>query len=233
MEQPARTYRFKDAVTAFIFIAAAYLFMYGKFIKFPYNIPAICLIIIAGYFFSGRSFSKLGIKKIQQPGKFLLTALLLALAAEVIMDWLVQPLVNKLFDTPPDYSYFSMLEGKTPLFVKYLLYMWLSAAFGEELLFRGFMFDQLSRLIPPARIKTALIFIIAGLLFGFAHGYEGPAGMAITFLWGILFGIIYKRTGNIWLTILVHGCIDTVFLVLAYTGHLSWYELPNQLIWGY
>gem|GEM_PF-3469406 len=45
----------------------------------------------------------------------------------------VQPLVNKLFDSPPDYSYFTMLEGKTSLFVKYLFYMWLSAAFGEEL----------------------------------------------------------------------------------------------------
>lgn len=218
---------------AALFIAAAYLFMFGKVISFPYNIPFICAIIIAGYLFFKRPLFLLGIQKIRKPFLFILTAAATALAAELLMDWLVQPLVNKLCTTVPDYSYFSVLESKTPMFTKYFFYTWLSAAVGEELLFRGFMSDQLSRLVPPGKWQTVVVLFIGAVLFAFAHGYEGPAGIAMTFLWGMLFGIIYKRSGNIWFTVLVHGIVDAIFLSLAYTGHLSYYELPNRLFWGY
>jgi membrane protease YdiL (CAAX protease family) len=221
------------ALVAALFIAAAYLFMFCKFIPFPYNIPFICSVIIAGYLFFKRPLKLLGIQRITNPFLFVLAAAATALAAELLMDWLVQPLVNKLCNTVPDYSYFSILENKTALYTKYIFYTWLSAAAGEELLFRGFIFDQLNRVIPPGKFQTAAIMTIGAVLFAFAHGYEGLAGIVLTFFWALLFGVIYKRSGNIWFTILVHGIVDTIFLSLAYTGRLSYYELPNQVVWGY
>lgn len=233
MKVISTNYPYNRALTVILLIAAIYFFMKGNFVSFPFNIPVIVSVIIFGYLFCKQPLNLLGIKKIRRPFFFLLTVLIVALFAETVMDWLIQPQVNKLFLKTPDYSYFHILEGKVLLFIKYIFYTWLSAAIGEELLFRGFMFHQLAKLVPESRAQPAIIMIIASLLFAFAHGYEGPAGIAMTFLWGMLFGVIYKRWGNIWMVILVHGCIDTVFLALAYTGKLSYYELPNRLIWGY
>lgn len=212
-------------VSALSSIAAAYLFMRSGWLGFPYNIPVICLTIIVAYLIVKRPLVQLGMQKIHQPLRFLLLGLGIAVAAELLMDWIVQPLINLLFNEPPDYSYFNKLEGNTALFQKYLLFTWLSAAFGEEILFRGFLFDQLNRALPPNKWRNIVVLVSSALLFAFAHGYEGPAGIAVTACWALLFGIIYLKTKNIWLVILVHGLIDSLFLLLAYYGQLGYYEL--------
>ena len=47
----------------------------------------------------------------------------------------------------------------------------------------------------------------------------------------IAFSMIYLKSGrNIWVNIVVHGMIDSLFLTLAYTGNLKYYEAPFGFI---
>lgn len=85
------------------------------------------------------------------------------------------------------------------LFVSLIL---LFGAIGEELLFRGYAFQILVREIGP--FATILPFAI---LFAFAH-LDNPNGNFLgilnTFLWGVLLGYAFIRSGDLWLPIGLH-----------------------------
>ncbi len=138
------------------------------------------------------------------------------------MDFLFQPLVNRVFNEPADYSSFKIIEGSTYQYLKWLLNMWISAAIGEELFFRSFAFLHLRKIFNNNNI---LVVIGSSFLFCLPHLYQGNAGFAMTFLFGLAFGFIYLKYKNIWINIIVHGLIDTVFLTLSYLGLTDFYSL--------
>ena len=99
--------------------------------------------------------------------------------------------------------------------------MWISAAVGEELLFRGFAFLQFRKIFGQ---RNVLIVVLSAVMFSLPHLYQGYVGLVMTFLFGLAFGFIYLKFKNIWINIIVHGLIDTLFLTLAYYGELSFYS---------
>lgn len=213
-------------------IAFPYWLMRSGLFRFPWTFVVIILFILIWAWVARIRPGQLGFVKIGRPLKWVGSVLLIALLLELLMDWLIQPGINRIFNEVPDYSYFNSLQGDLPRYLRMLAFMLISAAAGEELLFRSFMFYHLEQLLPPGRWRSVLVCLIPALLFGWAHAYEGTAGVVVTGIWGLLFGVIYLRSRNIWLLMAVHACIDIVFLTLAYTGRLSYYELPGRLIWG-
>lgn len=141
---------------------------------------------------------------------------------ELSMDFIFQPLVNRIFNEPADYSSFKIIEGKPAQYTKWLFNMWISAAIGEELFFRSFAFLQLRKIFNNNNI---LVVIGSSILFCIPHLYQGSAGLTMTFLFGLAFGFIYLKYKNIWVNIIVHGLIDTVFLTLSYLGLTDFYSL--------
>lgn len=208
-----------------------YWLMRSGWFRFPWTFIVIIAFIALWALLTGITARRLGFIKVKQPARLLLCILLLTLVLELVMDWLIQPGINQLWGDVPDYSYFDKLRGNLPGYLRLLLFMLVSAAIGEELLFRSFMFHQLEQILPAGKYRNVLVCLVPAALFGWAHAYEGPAGIAVTSIWGILFGVIYMRTRNSWLVMGVHACIDVVFLTLAYTGNLSYYEWPARLLW--
>ena len=65
----------------------------------------------------------------------------------------------------------------------------------------------------------ALAAIFQAILFGAAHPGQGPAGMVIVGLVGLVFGLVYLRAGrNLWPVILTHGIADSLSFTLLYFG---------------
>jgi len=59
--------------------------------------------------------------------------------------------------------------------------------------------------------------ILQGALFGAAHAYQNPLGIAITGALGILMGLLVLASGrNLWLVIVGHGLFDASRFVLFY-----------------
>jgi len=87
-----------------------------------------------------------------------------------------------------------------------------TAAFCEELLYRGFLFRQLLEWTDS--VPWALI--ISSLGFGLAHAYQGVHGMARTALLGALLAVPLIRTGSLYPSMAAHFVIDAV--ALAWLG---------------
>ena len=81
-----------------------------------------------------------------------------------------------------------------------------TAGFEEELIYRGFLFAYLAAWLPA--MPVAVIIVLAGLVFGLAHAYQGMAGIVKTGTLGILFGVGYWMTGSLWAPILLHAAVD-------------------------
>jgi membrane protease YdiL (CAAX protease family) len=87
-----------------------------------------------------------------------------------------------------------------------------TAAFCEELLYRGFLFAQLVKWTDS--VPWALVISSAG--FGLAHAYQGIHGMMRTALLGALLTVPLIRTGSLYPSMAAHFVIDAV--ALAWLG---------------
>lgn len=93
----------------------------------------------------------------------------------------------------------------------------LAAGFGEETVFRGYLFERSYKLFGHTeKIKVATV-IIASLLFGLSHYFsQGPAGVDQAIVTGLAFGTIYAFTGRIFLIMIAHAAFDLTALAIIY-----------------
>ena len=113
-------------------------------------------------------------------------------------------------------SKFKPIEGPELAFVA-VLYALIGAGFYEEFTFRGFLMQGLAMLFGGSRRAWMSACILQGALFGAAHAYQNPLGIAITGALGILMGLLVLASGrNLWLVIVGHGLFDASRFVLFY-----------------
>jgi membrane protease YdiL (CAAX protease family) len=126
-----------------------------------------------------------------------------------IQRWLPGP--------PPNPAVFTLIQGlvRNPWLLALWLgpVVWIGVAAFEEVQ-RAFMLDLLADISPKARYKVLFLFLSA-ILFGFAHLYQGPAGIAGTFLFAIVMGLYYLKGGRLGPMIISHALYDSFQIVLA------------------
>ncbi|EDL48954.1 CPBP family intramembrane glutamic endopeptidase [Erythrobacter sp. SD-21] len=131
-----------------------------------------------------------------------------------------EPLGLERTDTSGVDARWGAIEGNLPLLLTWLAIVWTSAAFGEEMLFRGYMVTRLADGLAGVPGRLAIAVLLPAFLFGYAHYYyQGLFGLVMTGLIGLAFGIAFlllKR--NLWPLVLVHGMIDTINYVAIYLG---------------
>lgn len=205
---------------SFVFLSIAYSLVFNPFTKFPYTFIVIIGYILLSIYWQYGNLKHLNFKKI---GWYEVTVILIVyIILELSADLFIQPLVNKISNEQPDYSAFLPIKGNTKLYLKYLAQMWISAAIGEELLFRAYAFVQLKNIFGNNKF---IILFLSSLLFCLPHLYQGIAGIIMTFIFGIAFGILYMKMQHFWVNVIVHGLTDTLFLTVCYWGYWDWYNL--------
>jgi len=226
------TYQLK--LFAFVQLILIYGFIFNPWTSFPYTFIIIVIAIFLFTYWNDKTLSGIGFKSNTRFVKTIGIGILLFVTLEPILDFIVQPLVNKLTGEIPDYSSFQSIANNFPKYSKYAIYILISAGLGEEILFRGFLFRQLGILLPDFKFKTLLIVILSAILFSLPHLYQGLSGLVMTFIFGLIFAIIYLKSNyNLWITIILHGLVDTMFITLAYYDKLDYYNLANDLFFGY
>lgn len=92
----------------------------------------------------------------------------------------------------------------------------ITAGVTEELFFRLALPLLLALVLGDALVA----FVVATLLFGVAHRYQGWIGVVATSVVGALFSALYLATGSLWAAMVFHALIDLNGLVLrpAMTG---------------
>ncbi len=104
-------------------------------------------------------------------------------------------------------------SSTVPLFLIWLRIM-ATAAFGEEVVFRGFLLGRFEALFSGVPFAAGLAVVAQAVLFGFGHYASGMVTVIIAGLIGLVFGAAYLRGGrNLWPLILVHAIPDTISLL--------------------
>ena len=151
-----------------------------------------------------------------RPKSWLATALIgiaLGVSGKVILKAVVMPLLGAPA-TNPTYHY---LVGNTAALPATLYLVIVGAGFGEETLFRGFLFERLRTLLGPGRRATVAIVLITAILFGAAHlPDQGLPGAEQATIVGLAFGTIYAITGSLALPMIAHAAFDLTAVAIIY-----------------
>jgi membrane protease YdiL (CAAX protease family) len=143
------------------------------------------------------------------------------IALETFQLTITQPLVVRLLGAPPDLHQFASLEGDAGQLALYLPVVWILAAFGEELVWRGYLLNRTVGLLGRCRAPYSLALVAVSCLFGLAHADQGTPGVAIESVSGLILGATYLGCDrSLSIPIAVHGVVDTIDIVLGYLGQL-------------
>ena len=116
-----------------------------------------------------------------------------------------------------DLSKFKDVQGNIELTVFGVFYALIGAGFYEEFMFRGFLMQGLAMFFGAGRSAWIVACVLQGALFGAAHAYQNPLGIAITGTLGVLMGLLVLASGrNLWPVIIGHGLFDASRFVLFY-----------------
>jgi membrane protease YdiL (CAAX protease family) len=143
------------------------------------------------------------------------------LALELFQLFVTQPLLTRLTRQPPDLSDFLVLQGNRKYSLIALGFAWTLAAFGEELVWRGYLMNRVAGLLQNTRAAWISSLLVVNVAFGYAHSYQGITGMVEEGLAGIFLGLMYLGTGrNLAVPIVAHGVSDTLDVLLLFLGKM-------------
>ena len=170
----------------------------------------------------GSSWQAVGVRVPESWRHAVLWTIGLYAATALLVAFVVTPLSNASHWPAMDLSRFSALRGNAVALTGWLIVAWISAAIGEELLFRGYLMAQL--LAEPGKgwCRVASAVMIQAALFGVAHAYLGLRGVLTAGCVGLVYGAVYLCNGrNLVPLILAHGLTDSLSLVAIYLGVVS------------
>jgi len=175
--------------------------------------PLSAMLVLAWAWRSRTPWHEIGYVKPRSWVRDLILGVVLGAAFKVLMKAVVMPMLGA---DPINHAYHHLV-GNTNALPGMLLILIVGAGFGEETLFRGYMFERLRKLLGTGPIARVLIVLLTAGLFGLAHYPEqGLAGAQQAGIVGIVFGTVFARTGQIWILMCAHAAFDLAALAIIY-----------------
>jgi uncharacterized protein len=152
--------------------------------------------------------------------KIVTMAFVAAAVLQVGSQIVVQPLASHLWHRPEQVSSLLQVPAHDLNFaLRNLALVWIFAAFGEELSYRGYLLTRAADLGNRSKMAYVVAMLYVAVLFGFGHFYKGPAGVLDSTYSGLVLGGVFLLSGrNLWTAILAHGISDTFAVVVIFMG---------------
>jgi membrane protease YdiL (CAAX protease family) len=136
----------------------------------------------------------------------------LGIAFKFVMKAVVMPLLGA---DPINHAYHFLAGNRAML--PAAVWAMIAAGFGEETVFRGYLFERLGKLMGTGRSTRTSIVLVTSVLFGLGHySNQGIAGVQQATLVGLLYGTIFAITGRIWLLMAAHAAFNLTALAMIY-----------------
>ena len=190
----------------------------------PNEVPILFAIAIMSVRLREGSWRAIGLGR---PTSWLLTILIALVAAVVVIaigQFVTEPLAHKLGlsvakSAANTATSMGMKHGDYLSLVKTLAIIWTFAAFGEEVSYRRYLLGRAADVLGGSTFAYWIALVLASVLFGFGHYYQGPAGIFTTGCDGFMIGAVYLLCRrNLWVPVLTHGLIDTIGFALIFFG---------------
>jgi len=130
-----------------------------------------------------------------------------------------QPFLTRLLGKPPDLSSFTAVRGNLKFALAMIALIWVLAAFGEELVYRGYLMNRVADLGRGTRTARIVSLFLISALFGFAHYQQGLTGIIEEGSDGLILGLMYLGyRRNLAIPIVAHGVCNTIDIALLFLG---------------
>jgi membrane protease YdiL (CAAX protease family) len=181
------------------------------------------LVLLCTWFLrrGGERWANVGLRR---PPRWWMVPLLAAVGfvlLVVLSSAMYQVILPAIGAQPPELSAARRIRGDLAEYLYQAIPVaWGSAAFGEELVVRGFLLDRLVKVLGSSGTPALLLAIsLQAALFGAFHLYQGTGGALLTGAVGLLIGLIWLWGGrNLWACILLHGLVDFIAATESYTA---------------
>lgn len=195
----------------------------------PVGLAAI-LVIVAGGLLGGwaaaalvllwayRSRTPWAALGLARPRSGLLTAIA-GLGFGAAFKLFTKSVLLPLLGVAPINQAFHYLVGNTNALPGIVFFILVSAAIGEEIFYRGYLFERLEKLLGTSAAAKAAIVLVTALLFGVAHlAGQGRDGALQAVIVGAVFGAIYAGTRQLWFVMFAHAGFDLTAVAIIYAN---------------
>ncbi len=212
----------RQIITPIVVVAIIGFMYFGPVTRTIFENIIISLLIIAANFFEykGKPFSALGFYRENFNAKNLLVlAPLTAFGLFVFYVAALVPAVEMITGVPINYTNTEELRGNLPTTLTWLVVIWVTAAFGEEIIFRGYLMRQFVKFFGDSKVSLIMNMLVFCSFFGYMHMQQGITGQIVATTVGALFFIIfYLRKYDLWFMVMIHGFFNTLGILSFYFG---------------
>lgn len=127
----------------------------------------------------------------------------------VVMPWLGADPVNHV------YHY---MTGNLPATAAFAAYAVVGAGWGEETVFRGYLFERLGKLLGSGVAAKAVIVVLTTAFFASLHYQQGWPGIEQAMITGGTFAIIFAVTGRLYTLMVAHAAFDLAAAAIIYSN---------------
>ena len=183
------------------------------------KVPWLFLLAWISLRLRGRRWKDVGLAGLRDWGPTLAGGIAAGVGIEVLELFVTQPLLVRVIGKMPDLSDLQALRGNAKVLFLFLVLTWTLAAFGEEMVYRGYLMNRIAGLGNNSRTAWIGSLLLVSALFGFGHLDQGITGQIENAIDGLLLGVLYLACGrNLWVPIIAHGITDTADLMLLFLG---------------
>ena len=176
-------------------------------------VPLSAILVLVWVHLSRTPWREIGYVQPTSWIRDLLLGVVFGAGFKVLMKAVVMP---PLGADPINHAYHHLV-GNTNALPGMILLLVVVAGFGEETLFRGYMFERLLKLLGTGAIARVSVVLFTAGLFGLAHYPEqGLAGVQQAGIVGLVYGAIFAFTGQIWILMCAHAAFDLTALAIIY-----------------
>ncbi len=184
--------------------------------------PFLLMVAWGSMCLRGVGWSDVGLRLPPQWRRLAVIGVAAGIAMWLLEFFFTMPMLQRVLGYWPDLSTFNDLVGSAELLVIYLALNWVLAAFGEEMVWRGYALPRVAQFFGDDSRAWLLALLIVNLGFGLAHLYQGPSGMTQATVAGVILGLLYLATGrNLVVPILAHGVSNSIDFTVIVPGMVS------------
>ena len=176
-------------------------------------VPLSAILVLAWVSLSQTPWREIGYVRPRSWARTLVIGIAFGVAFKFLMKAVVMPLLG----APPINQAFHWVAGNTAALPFMVYLMIVVAGFGEETLYRGWMFERLGKLFGTSvRARTSIV-MLTTVVFALPHYLDqGIAGVEQAFIAGLVYGTIFARTGRIFVLMVAHAAFDLTALAMIY-----------------
>jgi uncharacterized protein len=146
-----------------------------------------------------------------------IASLLIGVVLGVAFKFLMKVVVMPLLGADPINHAYHFLAGNRVALLAGVWSMIVTGGWGEETLFRGFLFERLGKLFGPSAGAKALIVLVTSVGFALLHYSEqGLSGAEQASITGLIFGTIFAVTGRLFMPMCAHAAFDLTAIAIIY-----------------